>query len=70
MTNSKPLFKDMSDEALVTEYWAYRALVHNNAGMAASGAVNRHKAAAQQGKLLKSFDIICALIRRRGLKVA
>jgi hypothetical protein len=68
-TKTTPLFKDLSDEALVAEYWAYRGLCDNNAAAAASGAVNVKRAAGQMGKLLKSFDIICALVRRRGLNV-
>ncbi len=65
-----PLFKDLSNEALRTEYKGWRDLMFNNANMAASGAVNRNKAAFQMGKIMRNVEIIEAIARKRGIRLA
>lgn len=65
-----PLFKSLSNEALRTEYRGYRNLAYNNAGMAASGAVNKNRAAGQMGKLMRNIEIIEAIARQRGISLA
>lgn len=70
MNSKTPFFKDLSDDALRTEYAGYRALAYNNANMAASGAVNRNKAAAQMGRLMRNIQIIEGIARQRGIRLA
>jgi hypothetical protein len=62
-----PLFKDLSDEALRTEYRGWRELAYNNANIAASGAVNRKKCAASMGRIMRNVEIIEAIARKRGI---
>lgn len=65
MTNqTTPLFKSLSDDQLRTEYASYRNLAYNNAGMAASGAVNVKKCANQMGRLMRSIQIIEGIARQ------
>lgn len=71
MTPTKtPLFKSLSDSALRAEYEGYRALAYNNAAIAASGAVNRNKAAAQMGRLMRNIQIIEGIARQRRISLA
>lgn len=65
-----PLFKSLSDEALRTEYAGYRNLAYNNANAAGSGAVNKYKAAAQMGKLMRNIEIIEAIAHQRRISLA
>lgn len=65
-----PLFKSLSDEALRTEYWGYRALAYNNAAMAQGGIVWRNKCAAQMGRLMRNIEIIEAIAKKRGISLA
>ena len=64
-----PLFKSLSDDALRAEYRGYRNLAYNNANMAASGAVNLKKAAAQMGRLMKNIEIIEAIAKQRRISL-
>jgi len=76
MQNAKspptPLLKDLSDDALVTAYWAHRALAANADNMVKlyvqTGA--RGKAQRAAGMVMKNTrlaDIALALLRRRGV---
>lgn len=65
-----PLFKSLSDDALRTEYRAYRNLAYNNAAMASSGAVNVRRAAQQMGGLMRNIQIIEAIARQRRISLA
>ncbi len=69
MTFKTPLFKELSNEALRTEYAGYRALAYNNANMAGSGAVNRNRCAGQMGRLMRNIDIIEGIARQRGISL-
>lgn len=63
-----PMFKDLSDEALRTEYRGWRELAYNNANMAAGGGRNwRNKCANQMGRIMKNVEIIEAIARKRGI---
>ena len=64
-----PLFKSLSNEALRTEYAAYRALAFNNANMAASGAVSVGRAARQMGGLMRNIQIIEAIAKQRRMSL-
>lgn len=64
-----PFFKDLSDEALRTEYRGWRELAYNNANMAASGAVNRKKCAMGMGRIMKNVEIIEVIARKRGISL-
>lgn len=65
-----PFYKELSDDSLRAEYRGLRELAYNNAQMAASGAVNRNRAASQMGRLMRNIEIIEALARRRGISLA
>ena len=69
-TTRPPLFKSLADDALRIEYRAWRNLAHNNAGMAASGAVNVRRAAAQMGRIMRNVEIIEAIARQRRISLA
>lgn len=58
-TLSTPLFRDLSDEALVENYLAYKALAYNAAQLRSR----------RLGTLLRSLDIIIAIARKRGLRL-
>lgn len=64
-----PFFKELSDDSLRREYKGYRELAYNNANMAASGAVNKNKAASQMGRLMRNIEIIEAIARKRGISL-
>lgn len=64
-----PLIKEMTDSVLRTHYAGLRALAYNNAAMAASGAVNRKKAASQMGRLMRHIEICEAVARKRGISL-
>jgi hypothetical protein len=64
-----PLFKSLSDDALRTEYRGWRALAYNNAGAAASGAVNVRSAAGQMGRIMRNVEIIEAIARQRRISL-
>jgi hypothetical protein len=73
MTNQAqptPFFKDLSDDALRTEYRGWRELAYNNANMAAGGRAWRNKCAAQMGRIMKNVEIIEAIARKRGISLA
>jgi hypothetical protein len=63
------LYKEMSDEALRTEYKSLRNLAHNSAAIAACGVGNNKKGAVQMGKLMRNIEIIEAIARQRGIKL-
>ena len=65
MTKTTPLFKTLDNETLRTEYRHWLALATNNAGMAASGAVNIRRAASQMGRIMRNVNIIEAIARQR-----
>lgn len=65
-----PLFKSLSNDALRTEYHGWRALAFNNAGTAASGAVNIGRAANQMGRIMRNVEIIEAIARQRRISLA
>lgn len=65
-----PLIKELGDGALREHYRGLRELAYNNAEMASSGAVNRRKAAAQMGRLMRHIEICEAVARRRGVSLA
>lgn len=68
MTNNNiktPFFKEMSDEALRTEYAGWRNLAYNNANIAACGS--RSRAAGQMGRIMRNVEIIEAIARKRGI---
>jgi hypothetical protein len=65
-----PFFKELSDDALREEYAGYRNLAYNNAAMAASGAVNLRRAAYQMHHLMRCVEIIEAIARKRGMRLA
>ena len=73
MTNRPtPLFKSLSDEALRTEYAAYRELAYNNAKMAqgcAPRGATINKLASQMGRLMKNIEIIEAIARQRRISL-
>jgi hypothetical protein len=52
-----PLFKSLSDEALVENYVAFKTLAHTGAAVKSRNL----------GKILRSLDIIIAIGRKRGL---
>lgn len=54
-----PLFRDLSNEALVENYIAYKQLSHNACQLKSR----------KLGQLLRSLDIIIAIARKRGLKL-
>jgi len=64
-----PLFKELSDDALRTEYAGWRALAYNNAQMAGSGAVNVGKCARQMGRIMRNVEIIEAIARQRRISL-
>lgn len=64
-----PLFKSLSDSALIEEYRGWRNLAYNNANMAASGAVNISKAARSMGAVMRNVEIIEAIARQRKLSL-
>lgn len=64
-----PFFKELSDEALRTEYHGYRELAYNNANAASSGGVNKRKAANQMGRLMRNIQIIEAIAKKRGIRL-
>ena len=68
-TNRPPLFKSLTDDALRAEYAGYRALAHNNAASAASGAVSVARAAGQMGRIMRNIEIIEAIARSRGIRL-
>lgn len=70
-----PLFKDMTNEALVEAYWATREAISNAdkiaSMMADCGA--RRSASKSIGTIFrqqKNLDIIVAVSRKRGLSLA
>lgn len=65
-----PFFKDLSDDALRTEYRGWRELAYNNANMAAGGRAWRNKCATQMGRLMRNIEIIEAIARKRGISLA
>jgi hypothetical protein len=70
-----PLFKDMSNEALVEAYWATRALIANADGMATMMAEcgARRSASKSIGQIFRqqrNLDIIVAVSRKRGISLA
>lgn len=65
-----PLFKTLSNDALRAEYRGWRALAYNNAGAAASGAVNLSRAAGQMGRIMRNVNIIEAIARQRRISLA
>ena len=69
-TTRPPLFKSLSDAALRIEYRGWRALAFNNAGAAASGAVNLGKCARQMGRIMRNVEIIEAIARQRRISLA
>jgi hypothetical protein len=69
-TYKTPLFKELSDDALRTEYWGYRALAYNNANMAAGSKAWRDKCANQMGRLMRNIEIIEAIARKRKISLA
>lgn len=69
-TITAPMLKDLGDDALRDSYKTYRALAYNNANMAASGAVNIRKAAAQMGRLMRWIEICEAIARKRRISLA
>jgi hypothetical protein len=58
-----PLFKDLSDDALIASYWSYKALAHNAAALKSP----------KLGTLLRHLDIMtpficyyeCAVCKKR-----
>lgn len=64
-----PLFKSLSDEALRTEYAGWRALAFNNANIAQAGG-NIRRAAGQMGRIMRNVEIIEAIARQRGIRLA
>lgn len=75
MTTPKtPLFKDLSDAALVEAYWAQRALAANADGIASlnaqCGSYRRaNRAVGSIFRALRNIDIIVALAQKRGLNL-
>ncbi len=65
-----PLFKELSDEALRTEYRGWRELAYNNAAMASGGLAWRNKCARSMGKIMRNVEIIEAIARKRGIRLA
>jgi hypothetical protein len=62
MTNTKtkyqrPFFKALSDQALVENYWALRALAYNGAEVRSKGL----------GRILADLDLVINIARKRGL---
>lgn len=68
-TITAPMLKDLDNEALRNSYKTYRALAYNNAQIAASGAANIRKCAAQMGRLMKWIEICEAIARKRGISL-
>ncbi len=69
MQTKTPFFKELSNEALRTEYAGYRGLAYNNMAMVASGAVNQFKAGRQMGRLMRNIEIIEGIARQRGISL-
>lgn len=62
------LYKDMTDTDLIAAYWATRNAMHNNGEIARScspGGRGVRTMARQMGRLIRDFDIICAVLRKR-----
>lgn len=57
--NTTPLFKDLSDAALVENYLATKALAYNGAAVKSRNL----------GRTLRNLDIIVAIARKRGIKL-
>lgn len=55
--NTSPFFKELSDEALIENYIAHKALAHTGAAVKSRGL----------GSILRNLDIIIAIGRKRGL---
>lgn len=74
MKTKRPLFKDMSDQALIEAYWDERGLATNWDGIAkaAPRASRRTRSRVASGVLrsLRNIDIIVAVARKRGLRLA
>lgn len=58
MNNATPLFKSLSDEALIENYLSYKQLAYNGAACKSRNV----------GKLLRNLDIIVAIGRKRGIQ--
>jgi hypothetical protein len=68
--NKLPFFKELSDEALRTEYRAYRELAYNGMNMAAAGCCNNRRVAANVGRSMRAIGIIEGLARQRKIRLA
>ena len=59
MRAKRPLFKDLSDDALIENYIATKILAHNAARLKSR----------RLGRLLSDLDLIVAIARKRGLRL-
>lgn len=66
------LFKDMDDVQLVEAYWDLRNAIATTGDMARScrpGSHSTRTLGRQAGKLYRHWDIVNAILRKRGLNV-
>lgn len=65
-----PYYKDMTDVELIDAYWSLRKSTHNWSTMARNvrpGTPQGRKVAREWGRADRYFQIVCSLLRKRGI---